>query len=204
MAILILDPTLEAEFRQSRAGVGDDRLDEVWEGVSVVSPLPNDEHQDIQLNLAMSLAAVVRDSGLGRVRAGVNVSDRADGWTHNYRAPDVVVYLHTNPAVNHGTFWRGGPDFAAEIVSPGEDAYAKLGFYAAVGTRELLVVHRDPWALELFVLVGGALVLAGRSELATPVVLASGATGLTFRLAAGEERPAIEVSHAASGRSWRV
>lgn len=58
----------------------------------------------------------------------------------------------------------GGPDLAVEIISEGEDPHAKFAFYAAVNTREVLVVERDPWAAELFTLLDGQLVSAGRSD----------------------------------------
>ena len=38
---------------------------------------------------------VVTGAGLGKVRPGVNLSDRNEGWIHNYRGPDVVAFLKT-------------------------------------------------------------------------------------------------------------
>ena len=95
-------------------------------------------------------------------------------------------------------------DLAVEIAGPGEDPHAKLGFYAAVNTRELLVVHRQPWVLELFTLAGGVLMLAGRSDADAPALLASAATGVTFRLVPGATRPEIEVGHPPGRQSWRA
>lgn len=202
MAILIYDPMMEAEVRQLRVGRDDARQEECWEGVTVMSPLPNNEHQNLVTRLLRALIEVVEDTGLGTAFPDVNISDRADAWTHNYRNPDAAIYLHTNPAVDRGTFWQGGPDFLVEIVSPGEPAHAKLGFYAQVNTREVLIVHRDPWALELFTLQGGQLVPAGRSDVADPGVLLSGAVGLAFRLVEGPRRPQIEMTHPPTGRVW--
>jgi Uma2 family endonuclease len=56
--------------------------------------------------------------GLGKVRPGVNISDRIVDWKHNFRVPDIVVFLNDTLAECHDTFWFGGPDFAIEIVSP--------------------------------------------------------------------------------------
>src|SRR5205085_5267135 len=50
----------------------------------------------------------------------------------------------------HGAFWTGAPDFAVEVVSEGEDPEAKFAFYGGLGTRELLLIHSDPWQLQLF------------------------------------------------------
>ena len=204
MPVLILDPHMEAKYRSLWAENDSNRFDEVWDGVLVVAPLPNNEHQEIQFKLLLPLAAAVDEPQLGRVSAGVNVSDRADQWEHNYRGPDVVVYLHGNPAVNHGTHWEGGPDFLAEIISPGEKPYDKFDFYAKVNTREVLVAHRDPWWVELHQLQGGKLTLAGRSELPASATLTSSVLPLTFRLVAGTPRPKIEVVHPPTGRRWEA
>jgi hypothetical protein len=47
MTMLIKDPRLEENLIESRKRTDADRWDEVWEGVYVVSPLPNIEHQEI-------------------------------------------------------------------------------------------------------------------------------------------------------------
>ena len=86
-------------------------------GLYIMAPLPNDEHQDIQTAFAAALKDALGWESPAKVRAGVNVSDRAEDWVQNFRCPDVVVYLPGNPAINHGTHWQGGPDFLVEVVS---------------------------------------------------------------------------------------
>ena len=81
---------------------------------------------------------------------GANITDLEEDWTHNYRCPDVVVFLKEGRAINRETHFFGGPDFAVEIVSEFDRSREKLPFYARVGVRELLLVDRDPWVLELF------------------------------------------------------
>ena len=201
MEVQVLNPHLEPKFRDAPVE-RDFRFEEVWEGVVVMPPMPNNEHQDIQFKLLLPIAAAVEEPGIGCITAGVNISDREDQWEHNYRGPDVVVYLNTNPAVNHGTHWQGGPDFLAEIISPGEKPYAKFDFYAKVNTREVLIVKRDPWVIELHQLMDGQLKLVGQSDLANPQVLASSVLALTFQLVAGRFRPQIEVTHPPSGKKW--
>jgi Uma2 family endonuclease len=132
----------------------------------------------------------------------VNVTDRHPDGMENHRCPDVVLYLSANPATNYGTHWLGGPDFLVEIISEGDLAWDKLPFYAKVNTREVLIVDRDPWALELYRLAAGVLQPAGRSDLANPSVLASGVLPLTFQLQAGTPRPAIHIAHTATGQMW--
>jgi Uma2 family endonuclease len=116
----------------------------------------------------------------------------------------VAVYLKGNPAKPYDAFWLGGPDFAVEIVSPGDRTRKKLPFYASVGTRELLAIERKPWKLELFRLRRGKLVSVGESNVKDGTVLASEVIPFTFRLMRGGERPRIEVTHTADGRSRKV
>ncbi len=202
MSVLILDPLEEARLRAERQARGDDRYDEVWDGVLVMAPLPNDEHQDLVNELCYVFRLVLDRAAGDRVRPGVNVSDRAEDWTQNFRCPDVVVYRAETTAINHGTHWQGGPDFAVEIVSPGEDPAAKLAFYAAVGTRELLVIERDPWQLTLYRLDAGQLRSVGTVGVDEPA-LASAIVPLTWTLTAGPLRPIIRVGHV-DGRDWPI
>ncbi len=167
-------------------------------------PLPNIEHQDIGTGLSTILTIVIGWTGLGKVFQGVNVSDRADDWAQNYRCPDVAVYLNENPARNCGAHWCGGPDFAVEITSPDDRTRDKLDFYAGVGVRELLVLDRQPWSLELYRAGDGVLLPVGRSSVEEPVELVSEVLPLGFRLVAGEGRPRIEVIHRDGRQNWTV
>lgn len=202
MSVLILDPMLASEYRNDREREGLDFRDEVWDGVLVVPPNPNNEHQRLVLGLVVPFATLIdRDNG-DQALPGANVSDREHGWKHNYRIPDVVVCLAGGAAKDCGTHFHGGPDLAVEIVSPGEDPLAKLDFYAKVGTRELIVLNRKPWALELYQLFAGRLVPAGRSEAAKSVVLASSVLPLTFELRDAVPRPIVVVTHTVTGLTW--
>jgi Uma2 family endonuclease len=202
MAVLIHDPLFEPQVRAERDRLFPNNRDEVWEGVLVMAPLPNNEHQFIAQDLAFAFACVVNRVAKDRVQQGANVSDRVAGWMSNYREPDVAVYLSTTKARDCGTHWVGGPDLAVEIASPGEDPRQKLDFYAKVGTREVLIVDRDPWALELYQLQGAKLVLVGTSDTATAAVLASGVLPLTFRLQTAAPRPVIRIAHATKPDEW--
>ena len=176
--------------------------DEAWEGVYLVSPSPNDEHQEVVANLVTIFTLLFGWTGLGFIRGSINVSDREDQWEHNFRCPDVVVHLKGTTARNLGTHWLGGPDFAVEVVSPNDRSRQKFDFYAKVGTRELLVVDRDPWFLELYRLEDDVLKLIGKSSLDRPDLLISEVLPLSFRLVASEPRPRIEVAHADGVQRW--
>ncbi len=202
MALIVLDPAMEQRLKADREASGLDRYDEVWEGVYMMAPLADDEHQDLQTQLGGVLLVRVGWTGLGQVRTGVNVSDREHDWTKNYRCPDVAVFLPDTKARNCDTFWLGGPDFAIEIISRGDRSRDKFDFYAKVGVRELLLVDRHPWALEFYQLVRNEMQLQTRSTLAAPAVIASNLVPLTFQLAPGQPRPRIKVTDADGNQTW--
>jgi Uma2 family endonuclease len=187
-----------------RRRLGLDRKDEVWNGRYIVMPDPDNVHQDLIGGLLTVLRIVISWAKLGNAYPGGNISDRDDKWTTNYRVPDVTVFLNDNPAENRHTHWFGGPDMAVEIVSDNDKSRKKLDFYASVGTRELLVVDRDPWQVELFRLTDGALVSVGKSSVADGNVLTSEVIPLGFRLVAGETRPQIEARHVDGVQRWTI
>jgi len=150
MPVLVCDPNIAEPLIQQRRASGLDRYDEVWDGVYVMSPIADNEHQKLATQLATVLASQIDWKSLGQTLAGANVSDRSEHWTENYRVPDVLVFLTGSNAEDRGTHWFGGPDFAIEIVSQGDRTLDKLDFYGRVGTRELLVIDRHPWKLTLY------------------------------------------------------
>ena len=202
MSVLVLDPVLERHLQAERRKSDADCFDEVWEGVYMTAPLANDEHQALVGRLTGILQTVVGWDGEALVRPGVNISDRIEGWEHNYRCPDVVVFMPDTATKNLNTHWVGGPDLAIEITSPGDRTRDKLPFYAAVGTRELVIVDRDPWSLELFALDRTEFKLAGRSTLSDPTAVVSMILPLTLRLADRKPRPQINNTHRETGQSW--
>jgi len=68
----------------------------------------------------------------------------------------------------------------------------------------LLIIDRQPWALELNRRCEGRLALVGRSSLPGSEVLLSEVVPLSFQLVAGADRPQIEVVQPESARHWRV
>jgi Uma2 family endonuclease len=204
MPTLITDREMEQRLQAARHAVGADRYDEVWEGTYMMAPMPNDEHQQLVNRFAAIFQDVIDWPELGHVRPGVNVSDRIENWQENYRVPDVAVFLNGGQAVNQGAFWYGGPDFAIEVVSPDDRTLEKLPFYAAVHVREVLVVHRQPWRLELLKLRDGRLVTHADVTESAGKVVVSGVLPFSFRLVPGTGRPQIEVIHVDSHRQWLV
>jgi Uma2 family endonuclease len=204
MAAYVSDSTLIRRLKAERKRSGADRFDEVWEGVYFMPPLANDEHQNIATGLGTVFVVVIGWPGLGEVRVGINVSDREKGWTFNFRCPDVAVFLTGTAAKNCGTHWWGGPDFAVEILSRGDRGREKFDFYAKVAVRELLLIDRKPWALELYRLTDGEFELVGKATVKRPTILKSEVLPLTFNLRGGKPRPVIWITHADGRQSWSV
>jgi len=204
MTTLITDPWLEGRLKDERKAWGSDRYDEVWDGVYLIGPLPDDEHQAIIAHLGSILQDIIGWPGLGEVYLGVNLTDRTDDWEHDYRIPDVAVFLRGGSAENCGTHWRGAADFLIEITSPNDRTREKIPFYSRLGVVELLLVDRQTWTLELYQQREGQLQQVGQSSLAESAVLASTTVPLTFQLVPGDPRPHIAVTHPASGRRWSV
>ena len=133
MPTLVRDPP-PPEFEallERRSRLGQDLFDEVWEGVLHMNPAPHSQHGRLEWQLAGILAPLAASSGL-RALGQFNLGEEGD-----YRVPD-------------GALVRPGPDavylptaaLVLEIVSPGDETWEKLGFYAARGVQELLIV--DP------------------------------------------------------------
>ena len=204
MTMLIENPRLEEELIEQRKAWGADQHDEVWEGVYFMPPMANDDHQDLVLEFASSCERVVSKPGLGKVRPGINLAASVEGWEHDYRVPDVVAFLADTAAENHNAFWTGAADFIIEITSPRDRTYEKIPFYSRIGVRELLILNRQSWTLELYRHQDGSLQKIGESTLERPEILSSEKLPLEFWLIPGQERPQVEARHRTTGERWVV
>jgi Uma2 family endonuclease len=200
--ILVTDANLKRELLRRRRAWGGDRWDEVWNGVYVMSPLEDDRHQDLATKLSAILIEVVGPEGNADVRAGVNVSDRDKGWRKNYRIPDVALRYHDGISQVRERHWRGGPDFVVEVASRGDRSRKKRPFYAKIGVREMMLIDRNPWAIELYRLEEGELRIVGKSTLDDPQSVPSEVVPLAFRLVEEGGRPRVEAVHREDGRRW--
>jgi Uma2 family endonuclease len=131
---LVLDP-LPADFEallERRRELGQDLLDEVWEGVYHVNPAPHQRHAHVAQQLAELLGAPAREAGLVPMISIFNLGEPDD-----YRVPDGGLFRPGSDEVYVPT-----AELVVEIVSPGDESWQKLGFYAAHDVGELLIV--DP------------------------------------------------------------
>jgi Uma2 family endonuclease len=204
MAVLVNDPLVEDNLLAERRATGADRYDEVRDGVYYMSPIPNIEHQGIAARLVGVFLQLFNFNPRVEVLGGANVTDQEEDWTHNYRVPDVAVFLEGTRSQNRVTHWLGGPDFGVEIESPKDRSREKLPFYARIGVQELLLIERDPWALELYRLDGDALILVGRVVPGDEASLESTVLKVRFRLIPASPRPLIEVTRLDGSEQWLV
>lgn len=136
MRTLLSDPPPAGfeELLERRRHWGADIFDEVWEGVLHMNPAPHGRQAKVAQQLALLLDAPARGAGLEAVISPFNL-----GTANDYRVPD-------------GGLHRPGPDrlyyptaaLVLEIVSPGDETWEKLAFYATHEVDELLIV--DPAA----------------------------------------------------------
>ncbi len=133
MPTVILDP-LPAEIDEllyRRKQLGLDRADEMWEGVLHVNPTPHGRHGRVLQQLTEIFGPLAHAAGL------IPMADFNLGTKGNYRVPDSGML-------------RPGPDrlyyptaaLVVEILSPEDESWAKLPFYAAHDVDEVLIV--DP------------------------------------------------------------
>ncbi len=132
MRTLVLDPLppqLE-ELLERRRHMGGDRHDEVWGGVYHMVPAAGMAHSLIAQRLAVLLDAPARNAGL---HVGMEFNLGAPG---DFRIPDLGVPRE----VLSGT-WIPSAAIVVEILSPGDETWEKLPFYAEHGVEELLIVE---------------------------------------------------------------
>jgi Uma2 family endonuclease len=202
MTMLIKDPQFEESLIHERQVLGIDQHDEVWDGVYVMPPLASNDHQRVVGWFFYVLQASITIPGLGEALPGTNLAASADDWTHDFRVPDVAVFMLGSKAENHKAFWTGAADFLIEVTSPQEDAEEKIPFYSRVGVRELLVVDQEDNSLDLYRHDTRELVKVGSSMLPESVKLSSEVVPLDFRMVLHKEQILIEVSHQQSGQTW--
>jgi len=134
MPTLVFDPepTEIEELRKRRERLGLDRHDEVWEGVLHMLPPPSVQHQALVIGLGALLLAEAQAAAL-TLTAGVAIGADKD----DYREPDLALLRRGfDPQWNHTAA------LVVEVVSPGDDSWKKLPFYAAHRVEEVVIV--DP------------------------------------------------------------
>lgn len=158
MATFIRDPEpIEIEeLRERRERLDLDRYDEVWEGVLHMNPPPSTEHQSLLQQLAELLSPLARRAGLVPLIQVFGLGED----NHNYRSPDGGLF-HTKP---HGV-WQSTAALVIEVVSPRDETWNKLDYYADHGVEELLILDPAERGVRWFALRDGGYEAVERSAL---------------------------------------
>ena len=127
------------EWLERRRALGQDLFDEVWEGEYHVAPAPHGRHGQIDDQLARILGERADGARL-RGSGPCNI-----GQPDDYRVPDRAYFRDPAPALYNPT-----AAVVVEIVSPGDESRAKLGFYHRCGVEEVLVVDPDARTVEWY------------------------------------------------------
>ena len=139
MRAVLIDPSNRVIDERRRLGI--DKQDECWSGEwHLVNP-PKHWHVRLNTQLLFVLGPVVEHRGLWAYGDGTGLFAAEDDW----RVPD-QAYARPDDANDAGLT---SAELVVEIRSPGDDAYAKLPFYASRGVAEVLIVHEDR-RIELF------------------------------------------------------
>jgi len=139
---------------QRRRAQGLDTFDEVWEGSYHMAPAGRSGHAYLDDVIAVLLHPYAQAAGL--IGSGpFNLGHKDD-----YRVPDRGYHRELLDVVYFPT-----AAIAVEIVSPDDETYAKLPFYAAHGVNEVLVIDPDGHRVRIFVLVDSQYQEAQRSTL---------------------------------------
>jgi hypothetical protein len=134
MPTLVLDPPPAqiSELLDHRRRTGADRFDEVWEGVYHMVPGPSHAHGRTEAHVLALLRASAMDAGL-ELTGQFNLGDSE----HDFRVPDGGAH---RPGA--GEMWHPTAALVIEIVSPGDESWQKLPFYAKHRVDEVLII--DP------------------------------------------------------------
>ena len=149
-----------------RRRAGADTHDEMWNGVLHMAPAPRDVHAVLAHQLAVLLDPVARAAGL------VACAEFNLGSADDYRVPDLG--LHREPG--WGTYAVTAA-LVVEILSPGDETWEKLPFYAAHEVDELVVVDPDQRTVQWL-----ALTAAGYGDVERSAVIDFGPVELADRV----------------------
>lgn len=126
---------LEESFLAARERMGQHKLDERWEGEwHLVNP-PRSWHTFVNSELFLVLMALAKQRGLIGSCEATGLFAAEDDW----RIPD-QLFCRPADVTDAGVT---SAELVVEVHSPGDDSYAKLGFYADRSVHEVVILHED-------------------------------------------------------------
>jgi len=125
-----------------RHRLGLDVFDEVWEGVLHMVPPPSSNHQLVGTGLTVVLSQAATRRGLVLTyETGLFAAD------DDYRVPDLIA---SRPEDRSHRGVDGTAAFVVELLSPRDESYEKLPWYAAHHVDEILIVDPVSRHIELY------------------------------------------------------
>lgn len=109
-------------------------------------PAPSFEHARITSQLLELLAPPARAAGLIPAMGGFNLGESE----HDYRVPDGGLHRRGAAGV-----WLPTAALVVEVVSPGDETFTKLPFYARHKVDEVLIVDPEKRSAVWLALAGG-------------------------------------------------
>ena len=138
-------PVIDWDIEMLDALPDDGQRYELIDGILYVTPSPNEEHQDVALELGSRLRAYLADSDVGKVM--ISPSDVWRGERKRNRVqPDVYVVRRVDGKRVPYPYHLGDLLLAVEIVSPSNpllDYQIKRDLYLREGVGEYWVINPD-------------------------------------------------------------
>jgi Uma2 family endonuclease len=153
---IVLEPK-PAEFAallERRRALGQDLYDEVWKGEYHMAPAPHPLHGYVGRQLAVLLNPLAQQAGL------VATDPFNLGSLDDYRVPDGGLHRELPP-----TTFVPTAALVVEVVSPGDETWQKLDFYAEHLVDELLIADPAKRSVTWLVLHDGRYIEAEYSPL---------------------------------------
>lgn len=137
------DANLRALIERRRA-TGADLFDEVWEGEYHMAPAAHPFHGNLDQQMAVLLHPLARAQGL------VVIGPFNLGTVDDFRVPDRGIH-RTQPT---DSFVETAA-LVVEVVSPHDESWAKLAFYAAHDVDEVVLVDAARRRADWLMLIDG-------------------------------------------------
>jgi len=138
--VVLGPPRAELEhLLERRRALGLDKFDEVWEGTYHMAPEAHFRHAYLDDQLAVLLHPYAQAAGL------VGSGPFNLGYEDDFRVPDRGYHRELLDAVFLET-----AAIVIEILSPDDETYEKLPFYAAHGVDEVLIIDPGERQVHLF------------------------------------------------------
>lgn len=133
------------DWLERRRALGQDKRDEIWEGIYHVAPLEHPRNGIVASELAALLWPLARQAGL-RVCNPFNL-----GEPNDFRGPDLGL-LHQDDELQ---VYMKTAAVVIEVLSPGDESLQKLPHYARCDVDEVWLVDPETHTVDIRGLLNG-------------------------------------------------